>query len=84
MLEQQVLANSGFEVKHFEAFSQLMPGARRALAIYPGDVKVTADPLGVRVAFSLPPGAYATTVLAEFVDASPDEATEDGQPTNVE
>ena len=76
-LEQQVLTASGFEVKHFEAFSQLMPGARRALVVYPNDVEVIADPLGVRVAFSLPPGAYATTVLSEFVDASPDEVNED-------
>ena len=83
-LEQQVLAASGFEVKHFEAFSQLMPGARRALVIDPSDVEVVEDPLGVRVAFSLPPGAYATTVLAEFVDASPDEASDDGQPANGE
>lgn len=83
-LEQQVLAASGFEVKHFEAFSQLMPGARRALVIDPSDVEVVEDPLGVRVAFSLPPGAYATTVLAEFVDANPDEASDDGQPANAE
>jgi tRNA pseudouridine13 synthase len=82
VLEQQVLSGSGVEMKHFEAFSQLMPGARRALVVYPSEVEVVADPLGVRVAFSLPPGAYATTVLEEFVEANLDEAGEEVLPTN--
>ena len=68
-LEQEVLDASGLQMKHFEPFSQLMQGARRALVVYPSDVEVHADPLGVRVAFSLPPGAYATTVLEEFLEA---------------
>ena len=75
-LEQEILAASGFELKHFEPFSQLMQGARRALVVYPNDVAVHPDPLGVRIVFSLPPGAYATTVLAEFLeggDETPDE-----------
>jgi len=66
--EQEILAGSGFELKHFEPYSQLMQGARRALVVYPTDVEVYPDPLGVRLAFSLPPGAYATTVLAEFLE----------------
>ncbi len=67
LLEQAVLAASGLQLKHFEPFSQLMQGARRAVVVYPQSVEVHADPLGVRVAFSLPPGAYATTVLEEFL-----------------
>ena len=67
-LEQEILTASGFELRHFEPFSQLMSGARRALVVYPTEVAVRPDPLGVRVVFSLPPGAYATTVLAEFLE----------------
>ncbi len=68
-LEQEILDASGLSLKHFEPFSQLMQGARRALVVYPSDVEVHADTLGVRVVFSLPPGAYATTVLEEFLEA---------------
>ncbi len=67
-LEQEVLDASGLKLQHFEPFSPLMSGARRALLVYPQDVKIHADPLGVRVEFSLPPGAYATTVLGEFIE----------------
>ena len=67
-LEQEILDASGLQLKHFEPFSQLMQGARRAVVVYPADVEVHADPLGVRVVFSLPPGAYATTVLEEFLE----------------
>ena len=73
-LEQAILAASGLELRHFEPFSQLMQGARRALVVDPLDVEVHADPLGVRVVFSLPPGAYATTVLAEFLEEANDSA----------
>ncbi len=68
LLEQSVLEASGLQLKQFEPFSQLMQGARRALVVYPNDVAVHPDSLGVRVAFSLPPGAYATTVLEEFLE----------------
>ncbi len=78
-LEQAVLDASGLQLKHFELFSQLMQGARRAVVVYPTDVEVHADPLGVRVAFSLPPGAYATTVLEEFLDG-PDVGAEPREP----
>jgi tRNA pseudouridine13 synthase len=71
LLEQAVLDASGLRINHFETFSQLMQGARRAVVVYPQDVTVHVDPLGVRVAFSLPPGAYATTVLEEFLDEPP-------------
>jgi len=79
-LEQEILAASGFELEHFEPYSQLMQGARRALVVYPTDVAVHADPLGVRVVFSLPPGAYATTVLAEFLEDPKDELEGDETP----
>ena len=46
----------------------MMQGARRAVVVYPQNVEVHPDPLGVRVAFSLPPGAYATMVLEEFLE----------------
>ena len=68
LLEQSVLEASGLQLKHFEPFSQLMQGARRAVVVYPQNVEVHPDHLGVRVAFSLPPGAYATTVLEEFLE----------------
>ena len=72
-LEQGILESSGLLLQHFEPFSQLMPGARRALVVYPSDIEVIPDSLGVRVMFSLPPGAYATTVMAEFLDDPGDE-----------
>ncbi len=82
-LEQEILDASGLQRKHFEPFSQLMPGARRAVVVYPNDVAVHADPLGVRVTFSLPPGAYATTVLGEFLD-EPVTAPEGREPDEVD
>lgn len=78
-LEQSVLDSSGLQISHFQPFSQLMQGARRAVVVYPQNVEVLADPLGVRVAFSLPPGAYATTVLEEFLGpAEPTSEPNDG------
>ena len=68
LLEQAVLEASGLQLQHFEPFSQLMQGARRSVVVYPQHVEIHADPLGVRVSFSLPPGAYATTVLEEFLE----------------
>ena len=83
-LEQQILAASGFELKHFEPFSQLMQGARRALVVYPSDVETHPDPLGVRIVFSLPPGAYATTVLAEFLECENDDSAASDSPNEID
>jgi tRNA pseudouridine13 synthase len=54
---------------------------RRPLVLRPEAVAVTADPAGLVLAFELPPGAFATAVLAglgDFVDA----AGADGAPAD--
>lgn len=65
-LEQEVLEESGLTTKSFSAFSRLAEGTRRAIFVHPNDIKVLADPDGIRVAFFLPKGCYATVLLREF------------------
>lgn len=63
-LEAEVLAESGIEA---EAFGRAkLDGTRRAVRAFVANLEVAEHPLGLRVAFQLPKGSYATVVLREF------------------
>jgi tRNA pseudouridine13 synthase len=64
--EDRVLAESGIPREAFDRFSNLTPGTRRPYLIWPEDLKISAEPDGIRLAFTLPSGCYATIVLREF------------------
>jgi tRNA pseudouridine13 synthase len=68
--EKSILAQSGFTLKQFAAFSKVAPGSRRSAVIYPKQVSCQIESEGVRVAFTLPSGAYATVVLDALVQES--------------
>ena len=48
-----------------------LEGSRRAARIQPDGLRVSPDPQGLLFEFSLPKGAYATTVLREFMKVEP-------------
>jgi tRNA pseudouridine13 synthase len=62
--EQRLLQNFGLAL---EAFKPLRaPGSRRVAVIHPDDLAVAAVAPGFQFSFTLPAGAYATTILREF------------------
>ena len=68
--EKAILAKSGFTLEQFAAFSKVAPGSRRPALIYPTQVSSEIEAEGLRVAFTLPSGAYATVVLDALVQES--------------
>ena len=65
--EADLLAWSGLGPEHFAKYLSLMSGTRRAYVIRPGELEITPEPHGLRFAFTLPSGVYATTLLREFM-----------------
>lgn len=68
--ETAVLQASGLSIAMFRGFGQLLEGTRRHYFVYPDDVQCEAVPEGLRLAFSLPAGSYATVMLREVIKAS--------------
>jgi len=64
--EAILLSDSGIPREAFDRFSNLTPGTRRPYLIWPEDLKISSEPDGIRLAFTLPSGCYATIVLREF------------------
>ncbi len=64
--EEQVLDRNQLNDNDFRRFPKLTPGARRAFLVRPGDLRVSAEPEGLRFEVTLPAGVYATTLLREF------------------
>lgn len=64
--EARLLADAGIPREAFERFSNLTPGTRRPYLVWIDDLKITGESDGVRLAFTLPSGCYATVVLREF------------------
>ncbi|MBS7622160.1 tRNA pseudouridine(13) synthase TruD [Candidatus Bathyarchaeota archaeon] len=64
-LEKAILEEAGLTMKQFDAAG--MRGSRRLGRLLLPDLTVTADPQGLLVSFSLPKGAFATTVLRELM-----------------
>lgn len=76
--EQRVLDRFGITLQQVAVFHRLLAGARRRLVICTDDLQIDPDPGGLRFRFSLPSGAYATTLLREFMKngtAATDEIT---------
>ena len=65
--EAELLAWSGLGPEHFAKYLNLMSGTRRPYIIRPGQLEITPETSGLRFAFSLPSGVYATTLLREFM-----------------
>jgi len=63
-LEAAVLAESGASLEDFARAR--LDGTRRAVRVFLADLAIEAHPLGLRVAFRLPKGSYATVVMREF------------------
>jgi tRNA pseudouridine13 synthase len=70
--EQVVLDASSLTLAGFQRFAKLLPGTRRALLVWPVDLSTELVREGVRVRFTLPPGAYATTLLREVMKTGMD------------
>ncbi|MEM2942833.1 MAG: tRNA pseudouridine(13) synthase TruD [Candidatus Bathyarchaeia archaeon] len=66
-LERTVLEEAGVKMEEFHAVG--IRGSRRLGRLLLPDLTVTADPQGLLVRFSLPKGAFATTVLRELMKA---------------
>lgn len=64
--ERQLLDRIGLVPEAFANFGDLLSGSRRPYVIRPINLTMAADPLGVRLAFALPSGVYATTLLAQL------------------
>ena len=80
-IERAVLSEKGAAPADFERVKALrLRGERRPLRAPLGDATVEADGEDLVLAFALPPGAYATVVLAEVMKAEPPAAS--GHPVN--
>ncbi len=64
--ETRLLEDSGIPSEAFDRFAKLTPGTRRPYLIWPEGLKVSAEPEGLRLEFTLASGCYATVVLREF------------------
>jgi tRNA pseudouridine13 synthase len=64
-LEDRALAELGIGAEELGQVGRALPGTRRPVVVKVtlGEVPVSADPRGLRLRFSLPPGSYATVVL---------------------
>ncbi|WP_437202233.1 tRNA pseudouridine(13) synthase TruD [Planctomicrobium sp. SH664] len=77
--EQSALQQAGLKMAHFQAHAKFTSGTRRPYFVWPSELTATLEEEGIRVAFSLPSGSYATVVLREFLKEStvtePDDDT---------
>jgi tRNA pseudouridine13 synthase len=64
--EQLVLDDFDLTPESFERFRRLTAGTRRPLLVFVDDLDATTTADGLQLRFSLPPGAYATSLLREI------------------
>ena len=64
-LEQQVFRRHDLAPEAFGALGRIARGGRRPLTVQVESATVEQVPEGLRLTFSLPPGAYATVLLRE-------------------
>jgi tRNA pseudouridine13 synthase len=65
--EMAVLHDNGLSPASFAGFGKLVLGTRRHNLVYLDDLVATWEPDGLRLAFTLPAGSYATVLLAEVM-----------------
>ena len=75
-LEREVLEDSGVTEEMLHRAG--LRGSRRRARLVLEDLAVESDPQGLRFAFTLPKGAYATIVLREFMKV--DEESKEADP----
>lgn len=63
--EKQILAAFDLGIQQFKPLKA--PGSRRPAQLFLKDLRITPAPEGLLFSFTLPSGAYATTVLREFM-----------------
>lgn len=64
--EAALLDRSGLSIDAFSRYPNLTPGTRRPYLVWLDELEITQEPDGLRLAFTLPSGSYATVVLREF------------------
>lgn len=65
--ESELLKAWGLDLQRFKPLKA--PGSRRAAILWPEDLKIENHDQGLQFCFTLPSGAYATTVMREFMRA---------------
>jgi tRNA pseudouridine13 synthase len=65
--EAMVLRDNGLSPVSFAGFGKLVLGTRRHNLVYLDDLAAAWEPDGLRLAFTLPAGSYATVLLAEVM-----------------
>lgn len=75
--EAVVLRDHGMSPASFGGFGKLVLGTRRHNLIYLDDLTATWEPDGLRLAFTLPAGSYATVLLAEVMKSRVEEGEEE-------
>ena len=60
------LREAGLTPESFYGFGKLLQGTRRHNLVYVDDLSAAVEPEGVRLAFTLPAGSYATVLLREL------------------
>jgi len=65
--EEIVLSGAGLTASSFNGFGKLLQGTRRHNLVYCDDLAAQFESDGVRLAFSLPAGSYATVLLSEIM-----------------
>jgi tRNA pseudouridine13 synthase len=71
--EAAVLKSHNLSPASFAGFGKLVLGTRRHNLIYLDDLAATWKPDGLRLAFTLPAGSYATVLLAEVMKSKVEE-----------
>jgi tRNA pseudouridine13 synthase len=79
--EARVLADAGLSKEAFGGFGKLVQGTRRHNLVYLEDLSAIPEPEGIRLAFTLPAGSYATVLLQEVMKN--DSCASDEEPTEV-
>ncbi|MHC4878919.1 MAG: tRNA pseudouridine(13) synthase TruD [Planctomycetota bacterium] len=64
--EAAILQRFDLQPEAFLQFRKLTSGTRRPLLIWPDEFSATVEDSSVRLTFTLPSGAYATSLLREF------------------
>lgn len=67
LVEAEIMAALELSLDMFEPFAHIAGGTRRPNLFWPTGWRCDEHPEGVRVAFELPPGCYATVVLGEVM-----------------
>jgi len=82
--ERSVFGRSGLTAEMLAAHAKSGAGTRRAARVHLANCQVEQEPEGLRLAFELPAGAYATTVLREVMKSEPVPAPERGNDEQAE